>query len=36
VTWKGMQDEIILDIAKIIAADQGAEYIVAEKKRENK
>jgi len=36
VTWKGMQDEIILDIAKIVAADQSAEYIVAEKKRENK
>jgi hypothetical protein len=31
-----MQDEIILDIAKIVAADQSAEYIVAEKKWENK
>jgi hypothetical protein len=36
VTWKEMQNEIILDIAKIVAADQSAEYIVAEKKWENK
>jgi hypothetical protein len=36
VTWKEMQGEIILDIAKIVAVDQNAEYIVAEKKWENK
>ena len=28
MTWKEMQDEIITDIAKIVAADNSARYIV--------